>query len=260
MSVESSPLAAPMPHNLGGHSGGETPLPIPNREVKPASADGTRRAISRESRTPPIFFATGSGDGARRRWPVAAQAARSFSRQSGSSVAQPPDALADRRMRDEERREALLGERVRRVERLGRRARLERDELHRPARAGAARRRGRAASRRARPRSGRPRTRASARAGGARTTRRAGRARTSSARWSQPPIRDDSTTAAATIDRDRLDEHVAVPQMRELVRDDPLELGRRRDAEQPGRDRERRAAAARRGRPRARAGSRPASR
>jgi RimJ/RimL family protein N-acetyltransferase len=37
----------------GGHSGGGTPLPIPNRAVKPASADGTRRATSRESRTPP---------------------------------------------------------------------------------------------------------------------------------------------------------------------------------------------------------------
>ena len=42
------------PHNLGGYSGGETPLPIPNREVKPVSADGTRGAIPRESRTPPI--------------------------------------------------------------------------------------------------------------------------------------------------------------------------------------------------------------
>ena len=39
--------------NLGGHTGGETPLPIPNREVKPARADGTRRATSRESRSPP---------------------------------------------------------------------------------------------------------------------------------------------------------------------------------------------------------------
>ena len=38
---------------LGGHSGGGTPLPIPNREVKPASADGTRGASPRESRTPP---------------------------------------------------------------------------------------------------------------------------------------------------------------------------------------------------------------
>src|SRR5215212_394500 len=39
--------------SFGGHSGGGTPLPIPNREVKPASADGTRRATSRESRSPP---------------------------------------------------------------------------------------------------------------------------------------------------------------------------------------------------------------
>ena len=41
--------------NLGGHSGGDTPLPIPNREVKPASADGTRGASPRESRTPPTY-------------------------------------------------------------------------------------------------------------------------------------------------------------------------------------------------------------
>ena len=40
----------------GGHSGGGTPLPIPNRAVKPASADGTRRVTSRESRTPPVIF------------------------------------------------------------------------------------------------------------------------------------------------------------------------------------------------------------
>src|SRR5204863_5431117 len=42
---------------------------------------------------------------------------------------QPADALADGRMRDEQGREALLGERVDRVERLGRRAGLELDEL-----------------------------------------------------------------------------------------------------------------------------------
>src|SRR3954454_20132247 len=42
------------PHELGGHSDGETPLPIPNREVKPVSADGTRGEIPWESRTPPI--------------------------------------------------------------------------------------------------------------------------------------------------------------------------------------------------------------
>src|SRR5713226_4872529 len=44
-------------HNFGGLTGRETPLPIPNREVKPARADGTRRATSRESRSPPINFA-----------------------------------------------------------------------------------------------------------------------------------------------------------------------------------------------------------
>src|SRR5436853_5840162 len=43
----------------GGHSGGGTPLPIPNRAVKPASADGTRRATSRESRTPPDYSQKG---------------------------------------------------------------------------------------------------------------------------------------------------------------------------------------------------------
>ena len=42
--------------NLGGHSDGDTPLPIPNREVKPASADGTRGASPRESRTPPSLI------------------------------------------------------------------------------------------------------------------------------------------------------------------------------------------------------------
>src|SRR5438128_4550519 len=43
-------------HNFGGLTGRETPLPIPNREVKPARDDGTRRATSRESRSPPIYL------------------------------------------------------------------------------------------------------------------------------------------------------------------------------------------------------------
>src|SRR5262249_33879737 len=42
--------------SFGGHSGGGTPLPIPKREVKPASADGTRRATSRERRSPPNYL------------------------------------------------------------------------------------------------------------------------------------------------------------------------------------------------------------
>ena len=37
----------------GGHSGRETPGPIPNPEAKPTSADGTARETSWESRTPP---------------------------------------------------------------------------------------------------------------------------------------------------------------------------------------------------------------
>ena len=40
----------------GGFSEGETPLPIPNRAVKPLSADGTWPARAWESRTPPVFL------------------------------------------------------------------------------------------------------------------------------------------------------------------------------------------------------------
>ena len=41
----------------GGLGEGETPLPIPNREVKPLSADGTWLARAWESRTPPVSSA-----------------------------------------------------------------------------------------------------------------------------------------------------------------------------------------------------------
>ena len=41
--------------DFGGHSGGVTPVPIPNTEVKPTSADGTWGEIPWESRTPPDF-------------------------------------------------------------------------------------------------------------------------------------------------------------------------------------------------------------
>src|SRR5262245_20927185 len=40
----------------GGYGVGETPLPIPNRAVKPHSADGTWLARARESRSPPVYF------------------------------------------------------------------------------------------------------------------------------------------------------------------------------------------------------------
>src|SRR5262245_44158553 len=41
------------------HGGRETPLPIPNRAVKPLSADGTWRATSWESRSPPVLYLSG---------------------------------------------------------------------------------------------------------------------------------------------------------------------------------------------------------
>jgi hypothetical protein len=48
-------------HRYGGHSGRETPGPIPNPEVKPASAHGTAPDRMWESRTPPnIFYRWGS--------------------------------------------------------------------------------------------------------------------------------------------------------------------------------------------------------
>src|SRR3954451_10742553 len=45
-----------VPLDFGGHSEGETPLPIPNRAVKPLSADGTWWATAWESRSPPVLF------------------------------------------------------------------------------------------------------------------------------------------------------------------------------------------------------------
>jgi hypothetical protein len=40
----------------GGYGEGETPLPIPNRAVKPLSADGTWPERAWESRSPPVFL------------------------------------------------------------------------------------------------------------------------------------------------------------------------------------------------------------
>src|SRR3954447_9563074 len=44
----------------GGFGVGETPLPIPNRAVKPHSADGTWPSRARESRSPPVLLRTTS--------------------------------------------------------------------------------------------------------------------------------------------------------------------------------------------------------
>ena len=52
--------------DFGGHGGGVTPVPIPNTEVKPSSADGTWDECPRESRTPPDFFLGGACTGSPR--------------------------------------------------------------------------------------------------------------------------------------------------------------------------------------------------
>ena len=138
-----------------------------------------------------------------------------------------------------------LGERVDRVERLGRRARLELDELRRLLEAD---QRVREAVRRVAElggERGRPRTRASARAAGGRTPRATGPSTKRNARWSKPPIR-------LTLDERRRDDHgrrsgrarrgCGRARARARARPRARPAGERR--EQPGADRERRAAAA----------------
>jgi hypothetical protein len=51
---------APVSPDLGGVSERDTPLPIPNRAVKPLSADGTWPSRAWESRSPPVFLLTPS--------------------------------------------------------------------------------------------------------------------------------------------------------------------------------------------------------
>ena len=55
------------PPGAGGHGGRGTPGPIPNPEVKPASADGTAGATLWETRAPPAPGARCAGLGAGRR-------------------------------------------------------------------------------------------------------------------------------------------------------------------------------------------------
>ena len=47
---------SPFEIDFGGFSGGVTPVPFPNTEVKPTSADGTWGDSPWESRTPPDFY------------------------------------------------------------------------------------------------------------------------------------------------------------------------------------------------------------
>src|SRR4029079_1588605 len=97
---------------------GGTPLPIPNREVKPARADGTRRATSRESRSPPTISLKSRLE---RLFVVLGRAALLAA--LGIERAKPANSLVDRRVRHEQTGQPFLGERVDRVERLGGRAR-----------------------------------------------------------------------------------------------------------------------------------------
>ena len=51
-----TPAESPERKVSGGHGGRVTPVPIPNTEVKPASADGTWGETPWESRTSPEFL------------------------------------------------------------------------------------------------------------------------------------------------------------------------------------------------------------
>ncbi len=197
-------------------------------------------SVKRSLRGPGGECDRGSGELVRARAASPARRAQAH----GASRASPDRArgagarVADRRMRVEQRREPLVGERIRRVDRLGGRAAPRSRRAPSPPRGARARRPARAASRRSRRRAGRRRTPASPRAAGARTPPRSGRARRGTRRWRKPPIARGLDDHGRHDDRDRLDEDVAVAQMRELVRDDPLELGRRGDPEQADRQRE----------------------
>jgi hypothetical protein len=72
------PHRAAVSRIFGGHSEGETPLPIPNRAVKPLCADGTWCSRARESRSPPVL----------------PHAARRRSRAAGDAPQAPRRALA----------------------------------------------------------------------------------------------------------------------------------------------------------------------
>ena len=61
MIVTTSPPGGEVAAAFGGDSGGDTPVPIPNTAVKPASADGTWAETPWESRTPPDFSPFGRG-------------------------------------------------------------------------------------------------------------------------------------------------------------------------------------------------------
>src|SRR4051795_6828203 len=99
----SHPIPVPRvrePAQFGGHSAGVTPLPIPNREVKPCSADGTWGASPWESRSPPVFLRK-----ARESGPFVVLGGVEL--ELRIEPAEGADPLLDRRMRVEEACEAV---------------------------------------------------------------------------------------------------------------------------------------------------------
>ena len=60
----------------GGYCAGETPLPIPNRAVKPRSADGTWDSRPWESRSPPVLLTSRPRGGSSSLWAAGARRTR----------------------------------------------------------------------------------------------------------------------------------------------------------------------------------------
>jgi hypothetical protein len=83
---------------FGGHSEGETPLPIPNRAVKPLCADGTWCSRAWESRSPPVFSTPlRSRGGVSLSGPATAGGARARERPVKPGGTRDPVTSADRR-------------------------------------------------------------------------------------------------------------------------------------------------------------------
>ena len=218
-SFEGAPNSALAFTTFGGHSGGETPLPIPNREVKPASADGTRRATSRESRSPPNYF-----EGPPRAALFLCRAERA---RRASSARSRRTRSVDRRMGGEERGQALLLERIDVYTGSATGLALELRRARSPGRAGRAPTRARAVTRSS---NAAARSASNSRFGESSrwTNAEAIGPRTNRSHRAEPaadPARLDDHRGGD--DGDRLDEDVPVPDVCQFVREHALELRRR---------------------------------
>ena len=183
-------------------------FPFRTEKLSPLSADGTWRATSWESRSPPDYFFRGG---------VAPAPTRSDAVGNSSCVrpATPREAVraSPGRGRAGARRARRSGGCVGTTSRASRPERVDHvdglrgrdwpgiDRAPSPARVARARRRARAATRRSQPRAHPRRTRASATTSPARGLRPPARERTRRPRWKKPPIRlaSRSQTARTTI-------------------------------------------------------------